>query len=271
MPELPEVETARRGIAPALTGRRVRAVVVRERRLRLPVPHRLARELPGQAIEAVERRAKYLLLRTRAGTVILHLGMSGTLRIVPAAAVPERHEHFDIVLDDGNALRYRDPRRFGLALWTTGDPLRHPLLKDIGPEPFGEVFGGAWLHARSRGKKTAIKPFLMDGTTVAGVGNIYANEALWIAGVHPLRQAGRVAAPRYERIADAVRQVLGEAIRQGGTTLRDFHDEQGRKGWFALQLKVYGRGGEPCVKCGAEVRGIRQGQRATWYCATCQR
>jgi formamidopyrimidine-DNA glycosylase len=271
MPELPEVETTRRGIAPALTGRRVAAVVMRERRLRRPLPLRLARELPGQTIDSVERRAKYLLLRTRAGSVILHLGMSGSLRLVPAAAAPERHDHFDIVLADGVALRYRDPRRFGLALWTTRDPLRHELLRDIGPEPFSEVFGGAWLHARSRGRRTAIKQFLMDATTVAGVGNIYANEALWIAGVHPLRQADRIAAPRYDRIAAAVRAVLDAAIRQGGTTLRDFHDEQGRKGWFELQLKVYGRGGLPCVNCGSTVRGIRQGQRATWYCATCQR
>ncbi len=271
MPELPEVETARRGIAPALTGRKVAALVVRERRLRLPLSRRLDRGLPGQTIEAVERRAKYLLLRTHAGTVILHLGMSGSLRLVRTGATPDRHEHFDIVLTDGVVLRYRDPRRFGLAVWTTGDPLRHELLRNIGPEPFSEAFTGAWLHMRSRGRTTAIKPFLMDAATVAGVGNIYANEALWIAGVRPLRQAGRISAPRYDRVADAIRQVLADAIRQGGTTLRDFHDEQGRKGWFEQQLKVYGRDGLPCTGCGATIRSIRQAQRATWYCAACQR
>jgi formamidopyrimidine-DNA glycosylase len=271
MPELPEVETARRGIAPALTGRKVAALVVRERRLRQPLSRRLDRELPGQTIEAVERRAKYLLLRTRAGTVILHLGMSGSLRLVPASAVPDRHDHFDIVLEDGIALRYRDPRRFGLAVWTTADPLRHALLNGIGPEPFSDAFSVVWLHARARGRKTAIKPFLMDSATVAGVGNIYANEALWIAGVHPLRHAGRISALRCEWIVAAVRQVLGDAIRQGGTTLRDFHDEQGRKGWFEPQLKVYGRDGQPCPGCGAAIRSIRQAQRATWYCPACQR
>lgn len=270
MPELPEVETARRGIAPALTGRKVAAVIVRERRLRQPLPRQLERELPGRTIDAVERRSKYLLLRVGVGAVILHLGMSGTVRLVPAHTVPGRHDHFDIVLDDGIALRFRDPRRFGLALWTTTDPLRHPLLRDIGPEPFSDAFGGAWLHARSRGRKTAIKPFLMDAATVAGVGNIYASEALWITGVHPLRAAGRIAAPRFERIAAAVREVLAAAIRQGGTTLRDFHDEQGRKGWFEQELRVYGRDGQPCPGCGASVRCIRQAQRATYYCGHCQ-
>ncbi len=270
MPELPEVETARRGIAPALTGRSVSAVVVRERRLRVPLPRRLERELPGRTIDAVERRSKYLLLRAGAGTVILHLGMSGTVRLVPAGARPARHDHFDIVMADGITLRFRDPRRFGLALWTTADPLRHPLLRDIGPEPFSDAFGGAWLHARSRGRKTAIKPFLMDAATVAGVGNIYASEALWIAGVHPLRAAGRISGPRFERIAEAVRDVLAAAIRQGGTTLRDFHDEQGRKGWFEQELRVYGREGQPCPGCGEPVRCIRQAQRATYYCSHCQ-
>ncbi len=270
MPELPEVETARRGIAPALTGRRVTAMVVRERRLRLPLPRRLERELPGRTIDAVERRSKYLLLRAGDGAVILHLGMSGTVRLVPAGAAPERHDHFDIVLDDGIALRFRDPRRFGLALWADGDPLRHALLRNIGPEPFSEDFSGAWLHARARGRKTAIKPFLMDAATVAGVGNIYANEALWIAGVHPLRAAGRISAPRFEHIAAAVRDVLAAAIRQGGTTLRDFHDEQGRKGWFEQELRVYGREGLPCPNCGEPVRSVRQAQRATYYCVACQ-
>lgn len=270
MPELPEVETARRGIEPALLGRRVTAVRVRERRLRLPVPRQLERDLPGQSIEAVERRAKYLLLRSAAGTVILHLGMSGSLRLVPERLPPEKHEHVDIVLEDGIALRFRDPRRFGLLIWTRSDPGRHVLLKNIGPEPFGPDFSGEWLHLRSRGRRTAIKPFLMDAATVAGVGNIYASEALWIAGVHPLRAAGRIALPRHERIADAVRQVLAEAITAGGTTLRDFHNELGEPGWFEQQLRVYGRDGLSCAGCGSIVRCIRQAQRATYYCIGCQ-
>lgn len=270
MPELPEVETARRGIAPALLGRRVIAVRVQERRLRQPVPRQLDRELPGQSFEAVDRRAKYLLLRTASGTVIIHLGMSGSLRIITAATPPGRHDHLDIVLDDGRALRYRDPRRFGLVVWTREDPARHRLLRDIGPEPLAADFSGATLHQAARGRRTAIKPFLMDAHVVAGVGNIYANEVLWLAGVHPLRQAGRVSAARYAAVAAGIRQILGQAIELGGTTLRDFHNEQGEPGWFEQQLKVYGRSGQPCAGCGTAIRVIKQAQRATYYCPVCQ-
>jgi len=272
MPELPEVETTRRGIAPHVTGRRVEKVIVRQRRLRWPVPAALDRELPGQVIASVSRRAKYLLLGTDRGTVILHLGMSGNLRLVPAAEPPGKHDHVDIVLDDGRALRLRDPRRFGAVLWTRTDPAGHQLLRDLGPEPLDEDhFDGDYLFQRSRGRRQSVKTFLMDSHTVVGVGNIYANEALFMAGIRPGIAAGRISRPRYRRLAEAVVQVLGDAIAAGGTTLRDFLASDGRPGYFAQQLRVYGRAGLPCPVCGTPIRGTRLGQRSTFYCPQCQK
>jgi formamidopyrimidine-DNA glycosylase len=242
MPELPEVETTRRGIAPALEGRRVTAVTVRQSRLRWPVPvGRLRRELVGQRVAAVERRAKYLLLRTAAGTALLHLGMSGSLRVIPADTPAGFHDHLDLVLDDGACLRLRDPRRFGALLWTRRDPFLHPLLRELGPEPFDPAFDGAYLRARAERRRIAVKPFLMDGHVVVGVGN---------AGIDPRRAAGRVALARYSRLADTVREVLGEAIDAGGTTLRDYTGGHGENGWFSIHLAVYGRDGKPCLSCG---------------------
>jgi formamidopyrimidine-DNA glycosylase len=270
MPELPEVETTRRGIAPHLAGRRVTALEVRQPRLRWPIPARLLRELPGARIEQVGRRAKYLLLGTSAGTLIIHLGMSGSLRILPVATPPGRHDHVDVLLDDGSLLRLRDPRRFGALLWTRRDPLRHPLLRDLGPEPFAEEFDGGYLYRRSRGRRLAVKPFLMDSRVVVGVGNIYASEALYRAGIDPRRAAGRVAEGRYARLADVLREVLGEAIEAGGTTLRDYAGSHGEAGWFRIRLAVYGRAGAPCRGCGAPVRVQVLGQRSTFYCAGCQ-
>jgi len=271
MPELPEVETTRRAIERHLRGRRVSAVRVRDRRLRRPVPRQLERELPGQVIEVVERRGKYLLLRTAAGTVLIHLGMSGSLRIVAPELPAQKHDHVDIVCAGGICLRLRDPRRFGVVLWVKGDPRRHALLRGVGPEPLGAGFGGACLHAAAHGRRTAVKPFIMDAGVVAGVGNIYANEALFRAGIDPRRAAGRVSAARYERLAAAIRAVLKEAIAQGGTTLRDFYHGAGEPGYFRARLAVYDRAGEPCVRCGRAIRGIRLGQRATYYCPHCQR
>jgi formamidopyrimidine-DNA glycosylase len=271
MPELPEVETTRRGIEPWITGRRVAGVEIRERRLRRPITRGLAAALTGERIETVARRAKYLLLGTSSGTVILHLGMSGSLRICRPAPPPGAHDHVDIGFDDGRVLRFTDPRRFGLLLWTRDDPLAHPLLSRLGPEPLGEGFDGRHLHALSRGRRAAVKSFVMDGRVVVGVGNIYASESLHRAGIHPLRAAGRISAARYERLAQSIRDVLGEAIEAGGTTLRDFTDSDGRPGYFAHHLSVYGQAGNPCPGCGRPISQRVIGQRASYFCVACQR
>ena len=271
MPELPEVETTRRGIAPHLVGRRVVAVAVRNPRLRWPVPPQLASELSGHQVVGVDRRGKYLLLRIGLGTLIAHLGMSGSLRILPARTPAGAHDHVDLVLDDGRALRLTDPRRFGCLLWTRGDPLRHPLLAALGPEPFDAAFSGDYLFRRTRGRRLAVKALLMDGRVVAGVGNIYANESLFFAGIHPGRPAGRIGLARYDKLSAAVRDVLQEAIRAGGTTLRDFVGGDGQPGYFGQKLRVYEREGEPCGGCGDSIRRRVIGQRASYFCPRCQR
>lgn len=269
MPELPEVETTRRGIEPHTLGRRVSKVIVREARLRWPVPANLADLLAGQQIQSVRRRAKYLLLDTPTGMVMIHLGMSGSLRVMSAETPPLFHDHIDIVLDNGRCLRYNDPRRFGSFHWLTSED--HPLLNDLGPEPLSEAFDGAYLHRRSKGRKVAVKQFLMDGKVVVGVGNIYANEALFLAGVRPDRLAGRISAARYKRIAEEVKRILAGAIEQGGTTLRDFVGGDGKPGYFAQQLRVYGRGGQLCGVCAGDLKEIRQSNRTTVFCPRCQR
>lgn len=271
MPELPEVETVRRGIEPHVTGRRVAAVRIREPRLRWPVSRRLSAQLPGQRVHGVARRAKYLLLALDHGHLLIHLGMSGSLRVLPASAPAQKHDHIDIELDDGACVRFRDPRRFGSVLWTTRPPERHRLLRALGPEPLSDAFDGGHLYRRSRGRRAAVKAFLMDSRTVAGVGNIYANEALYRAGIHPGRPAGRVGASRYRALAAAVRETLNEAIERGGSTLRDFLNEDGDPGYFVPRLRVYARFGEPCAGCGGAIRRRVIGQRASYYCATCQR
>lgn len=270
MPELPEVETTRRGLAPHVVGKRVARVVVRNARLRWRVPKSLAQALPGQTIRTLTRRAKYLLFATDAGTVIVHLGMSGSLRLAPATAAPGKFDHVDLVLDDGWCLRLRDPRRFGAVLWTEADPATHKLLADIGPEPLGPGFDADYLYARTRGRQRAIRDFLLDGTIVAGIGNIYANEALHAAGIRPSRPAGRLSRAEATRLAQALRATLNRAIKAGGTTLRDFRGGDDQPGYFQLALKVYGRGGEPCPACGTPVRLLRQGQRSAFYCRRCQ-
>jgi formamidopyrimidine-DNA glycosylase len=271
MPELPEVETTRRGIAPYLQGQRIAALRVREPRLRWPVAEGLDALLSGRRVLAVERRAKYLLLRLERGSLILHLGMSGSLRVLPADAAAGRHDHLDLVLDTGRCLRLRDPRRFGALLWWEGDPASHPLLRSLGPEPLGDGFDGGRLFQASRGRRVAVKHLIMDSRVVAGVGNIYANEALFQAGIRPQRRCDRIAAPRYARLAEAVRGVLSDAIALGGTSLRDFSHADGSPGYFALSLKVYGRAGEPCPGCGAPIRRQRIGQRSSFFCPVCQR
>ncbi|MDR3390056.1 MAG: bifunctional DNA-formamidopyrimidine glycosylase/DNA-(apurinic or apyrimidinic site) lyase [Rudaea sp.] len=270
MPELPEVETTRRGIAPHLIGHRVIAVDIRQRRLRWPIPAALSRLLPGQKIENVERRAKYILAHTSAGSALLHLGMSGSLRILGADSAPATHDHFDWRLDSGRILRFTDPRRFGSLLWQTPGTM-HPLLAGLGPEPLGDGFDGAYLWKKSRGRSAAVKTFLMDQKMVVGVGNIYAAEALFAAGIHPRRAAGSVSHARYERLAGAVKRILVHAITRGGTTLRDFLSPDGVPGYFEQELFVYGRAGEPCKICGTPIRASVLGQRSTFYCPHCQR
>jgi formamidopyrimidine-DNA glycosylase len=271
MPELPEVETTLRGIAPHVTGRRVTAVMARTPKLRRPIPPELGERLVGRVIERVERRAKYLLFRCGDGTAIIHLGMTGTLRIAQADSEPGKHDHLDLVMDDGHILRFRDPRKFGLALWTSNDPLAHPLLAGLGPEPFPPDFNGSYLFARSRKRRTAIKQLMMDNRFVVGVGNIYANEALFRAGIRPERPAESVSEEECVRLATAIGAVLHEAIAEGGTTLRDFVVAEVPSGYFRIRLAVYGRGGEPCTACGAPILRTRIGNRSTWLCPVCQK
>ena len=270
MPELPEVETTRRGVAPHVLERRIVRVIVRESRLRWPVPEELGERLQGRRFTAVDRRAKYLLFRCDVGVLLVHLGMSGSLRLAPADETPDKHAHVDIVFDSGKALRYTDPRKFGSMLWQPSVAGEHPLLRGLGPEPLGDEFNGALLYRKSRGRKTAIKNLIMDSRIVVGVGNIYACEALFLAGIHPSRACGRISAQRCEKLADTIRSVLGDAIRAGGTTLRDFSGGDGRPGYFKQELNVYGRGGENCVRCSASLREIRLGQRSTVFCPACQ-
>ena len=270
MPELPEVETSRRGIAPWMEAQEVRDVIVRDRRLRWPVPDDIDIRLSGQEIRSVGRRAKYLLFDTAAGTAMLHLGMSGSVRIIDQDEPAGKHDHVDIRLASGKALRFRDPRRFGSLLWAE-NPFDHALLRDLGPEPLSDAFDGDYLWQQSRGRKISIKPFIMNASIVVGVGNIYASEALFRAGIHPKRRAGRVAKERMHKLADAIRAVLQRAIDAGGTTLRDFHGGDGEPGYFKQQLDVYDREGLPCRTCKTPITSIVLGQRSTYYCKTCQR
>ena len=270
MPELPEVETTRRGIAPHVVGRAVAAVEVREPRLRWPVPPDLAERLRGRRIDALERRAKYLLFAAGTDTLLVHLGMSGSLKFLPRAAAHGTHDHVDVHFEGGGCLRFTDPRRFG-SFHLTSAPAEHPLLRALGPEPFDAAFDADYLWRTGRGRKVAIKQHLMNGHVVVGVGNIYASEALYRAGIHPARPAGRVSRARFEPLVASVRAVLEEAIAEGGTTLRDFVGADGKPGYFATELAVYGREGEPCKQCGGPIRRSVIGQRATYYCTRCQR
>lgn len=271
MPELPEVETTRAGIFPRITGKRITRVIVRERRLRWPVPRRLERELPGQTVDDVRRRAKYLLLDTAAGSVILHLGMSGSLRVLTRSAPVLKHDHVDIRFGRNMVLRFNDPRRFGCLLWTRRDPLRHALLAGLGPEPLEDGFSGHYLWQRARDRRAPVKTFIMDAHVVVGVGNIYASEALFRAGIHPRRPAGRISRARYGLLAEEIRNVLGDAIRAGGTTLRDYADSDGLPGYFRQSLAVYDRQDEPCQRCGGPIRQEVIGQRSAYFCVSCQR
>jgi len=270
MPELPEVETTRRGLMPLLEGRRIIGVTLRRPDLRWPIPEAIVERLPGQRVDTVARRAKYLLLHTAAGSALWHLGMSGVMRVLPAATPAGVHDHVDVGLDDGHVLRFTDPRRFGCLLWQPPGTL-HPRLAGLGPEPLSTDFSGTTLFAATRGRVASIKTLLMDQAVVVGVGNIYAAEALFEAGIRPTTPAGRLGRQRCERLAEAVKRILGNAIERGGTTLRDFLNAEGLPGYFAQELFVYGREGAPCKVCGTTLESMRLGQRATAWCPRCQR
>jgi len=271
VPELPEVETTRRGIEPHLKGHSLRAVHVHDARLRWPVDPKLPRLLRGQRVLAVQRRAKYLLIRLERGTLIMHLGMSGSLRVLPQRTARKTHDHLDLWLDSGQALRFNDPRRFGCCLYTSTDPLQHPLLAKLAPEPLQAEFDGAYLYRITRRRRVAIKPLLLNGQLITGVGNIYASEALFRARIRPRRAARSLNVQECARLAAAIRRVLGSAIRAGGTTLRDYVNPQGTPGYFRQKLYVYERAGQPCRKCGTGIRALVHGQRSTYYCPQCQR
>ena len=270
MPELPEVEVSRLGIAPHLEGQTISRVIVRDARLRWPVPEAI-QHASGSEILAVNRRAKYLLIQlSNQAVIVLHLGMSGKLRVLPATTPPVKHDHIDIVLANGICLRLNDPRRFGACLYQQPGDAPSKLLANLGPEPLTEDFDAQRLITLSKGKQVAVKNFIMDNAVVVGVGNIYANEALFMSGIDPRRKAGRVSAKRYEVLTEAIKQVLAKAIRRGGTTLKDFTQSDGNPGYFAQSLNVYGRTGEPCLTCETPIKSVVIGQRNTFYCPTCQ-
>lgn len=269
MPELPEVETTKRGITPWLLNQRIEKITVRQPKLRWPVEEAI-QTLAGQRINSIERRAKYILIETNQGTAIWHLGMSGSLRLVEAGTAPEKHDHIDWLLSNGKVLRYHDPRRFGALLYVEPNS-ESSHLSHLGPEPLSDEFNLNYLHQRSRNKTQAIKTFIMDNKTVVGVGNIYANESLFKAGIRPQTAAGKVSKARYERLITEIKHVLAAAIEQGGTTLRDFVGGDGKPGYFAQQLTVYGRGGLPCLVCKSTLQELRLGQRSSVFCPKCQR
>ena len=270
MPELPEVETTRQGIQPYIEQQQIRQMVIRHRGLRWPIPDGLEQQLLGQTVHLVARRAKYLVLRCDQGSLLIHLGMSGRLRVLDSVGEIGKHDHVDIQFANGYLLRFTDPRRFGAILWTDNTE-QHPLLAHLGPEPLSTDFDGAYLYQKTRGKSSAIKTVIMDGKIVVGVGNIYANEALFLAGIHPQSPAGKLSKPRLAALTTAIKHVLEKALQAGGTTLRDFRKSDGNPGYFAQELNVYGRENLPCLHCQTPITSIRQAQRASYFCKHCQR
>lgn len=270
MPELPEVETTLRAIVPVLDGARVAELVVRRNDLRWPIPSDLAARLEGQVVQRMRRRAKYLLADIAGGTLIVHLGMSGSIRILARPMTAGPHDHVDLRVEGGPWLRYTDPRRFGAWLWTAEPAERHPLLRGLGPEPWDDVIDAAYLRERARHRKVPVKAFIMDNAVVVGVGNIYATEALFRARIRPRRSAGRVSLAEWGRLLDEIRAVLASAIASGGSTLRDFSSGEGRPGYFAQTLQAYGRASMPCVACGRALGEVRIGGRSSVYCPHCQ-
>jgi formamidopyrimidine-DNA glycosylase len=270
MPELPEVETTCKGISPYIIGNTITEVIVRESQLRWAIPADLSQTITGLSIDSVTRRGKYCLLNTTNGTLILHLGMSGNLRIVSSSEKPKKHDHVDVIFQNNLVLRFNDQRKFGAVLWAKGDAKTHPLLKDLGPEPLTADFNAQYLLLRAKGRKMPIKTFIMDGHIVVGVGNIYASESLFMAGIIPTRMAGSLSLADCEKLVDAIKRVLQRAINQGGTTLRDFVNAEGKPGYFSQSLAVYGRAGQPCYHCNQLIQQLKIGQRASYFCAVCQ-
>ncbi|ORU93535.1 MAG: DNA-formamidopyrimidine glycosylase [Cycloclasticus sp. symbiont of Bathymodiolus heckerae] len=270
MPELPEVETTCRGIAPHIEGKRVASVIVRQKQLRWPISPEISSVLPSLNINNVSRRAKYLFISTDKGTLIIHLGMSGSLRVINADIPPEKHEHIDIIFDDNSCLRYKDPRRFGCLLWTSGPINEHKLIRLLGPEPLSNNFEIDYFYPKAKAKKRPIKSLIMDGHIVVGVGNIYASEALFKAGIHPQRAANNISKARLQRLVIAIKDILAQAIEQGGTTLKDFVNSEGKPGYFQQTLNVYGRAKQPCLACKSPIKQVVIAQRSTFYCPHCQ-
>lgn len=270
MPELPEVETTRRGIQPFVEGETISKMTVRHRGLRWPVPDGLEALISGQQVHQVARRAKYLLLKCDRGTLMIHLGMSGRLRVLDNDDNIAKHDHVDIFFSNCKVLRLTDPRRFGAVLWSEHNIDQHPLLTHLGPEPLSEAFNGDYLYQRAKGRNSNIKSFIMNGEIVVGVGNIYANEALFLAGIHPAKAAGKISKAKMQKLVDAIKLVLDKALLAGGTTLRDFRKSDGKPGYFSQELHVYGRQDQPCLSCQQPILCIRQAQRATYYCKQCQ-
>lgn len=274
MPELPEVETTRRGIQPYIRDQVVAKIIVRQAKLRWLIPAEI-QEMKGATIKSVSRRGKYILLEAEMnqkllGTTIIHLGMSGSLRIIDAKLAPEKHDHIDIIFTNGKAIRLRDSRRFGAVLWTKKNPLKHKLLRSLGPEPLSDDFNTDYLYQQSRGRSISIKQLIMDSHIVVGVGNIYACESLFKAGISPKRQAGKTSKLRYKLLVNMIKEVLAQAIERGGTTLRDFVQAEGNPGYFQQELFVYGRADQTCHVCAKQIKQIKQGQRSTFYCSNCQ-
>lgn len=270
MPELPEVETTRRGIIPHLIEQTVAQVIIRAPKLRWPIPKSIAKNLPGQTVRSIERRAKYLLVNFDSGTLIIHLGMSGRLQTLTAVTAAKKHDHVDIIFNNGTCLRYTDPRRFGCILWTDTPPLQHKLLQDLGPEPFATEFTGKYLHQQALKKKVAVKNYIMDSKIVVGVGNIYANEAMFAALIDPRTPANKLTVEQFALIAKHIKRILKLAIQQGGTTLKDFLDSSGKPGYFSQKLQVYGRTKLPCFRCQSSIESAQIGQRNTFFCPKCQ-
>jgi len=270
MPELPEVETTLQGIAPFLDGKILQCLEVRNRRLRWPVPRGLEAKVGGQKVRSLSRRGKYILIELERGGLLIHLGMSGSIRVVNKNDSPEKHDHFDLYVKSGQVIRYRDPRRFGCLLWHPQDIHQHIRLKNLGVEPLSPEFTGEILHSASKKRKVPVKSLIMDGSIVVGAGNIYASESLFDSAIHPHRRCDRISAARYDDLAESIKKILARAIAKGGTTLKDFVGVDGAPGYFEQKLMVYGREGEPCLVCGGEIRRVVTAQRATYYCASCQ-